>query len=114
MPSEYKDTAATGCQHPDFAADVSVARITDGDGGDVTQFLAEVTVRCTACGGLFGFRGPCAGHSWNEPRCDLDALKIQLPLMSPAELVLAGPLPALHRGPLVYEVYPRESESPRA
>lgn len=96
------------CEHPDFQANVSVGRITDGDAGPVTQFIADVTVKCKECGESFGFRGPPSGHSWNEPRCRIDAKLISLPLMSPHELALAGPLPAASRGPMVYEVYPRE------
>jgi hypothetical protein len=97
------------CEHPDFRADVSVGRITDGEDGPVTQFVADVTVQCVACGEFFGFRGPPSGHSWNEPRCSIDTKRISLPLMSPHELALAGPLPAAARGPMVYEVYPRET-----
>lgn len=96
----------SACEHEDFQADVEVVRITDGAGGAVTQFMAEVTVRCVGCGEPFGFRGPPAGHSWLEPRCSLDALQLRVPLMSSAELKLAGPLPAYERGPMVYEANP--------
>jgi hypothetical protein len=96
------------CEHPDFEAHVAVGRISDdGTGENIVHFIADVTVKCTACGEPFGFRGPPAGHSWDEPRCRVDAKQISLPLMSPAELELAGPLPAMSRGPMVYEVYPR-------
>lgn len=94
------------CEHANFRADVDVIRITDNTSGDVSQFMAEVRVECADCGAKFGFRGPPAAVSWREPRCTVDALEIQLPLMSPAELELAGPLPALERGPMVYETTP--------
>lgn len=97
------------CRHEDFRADVAVDRIADdGKGENIVHFIAHVTVCCTQCGETFGFRGPPGGHSWDEPRCAVDARKISLPLMSPTELALAGPLPVMRRGPMVYEVYPRE------
>ena len=99
------------CEHLDFEARVDVYRITEGEDGPVSQFAADVVVTCKGCGEGFGFRGPPAGHSWNEPRCQIDAKKITLPLMSPAELELAGPLPAASRGPMVYEVYPSGAEA---
>lgn len=100
------------CEHKDFRADVAVGRISDSQTGEITQFVADVTVKCSECGAPFGFRGAPAGHSWNEPRCQVDALKISLPLMSPHELALAGPLPAFGRGPMVYEVHPQETAPP--
>lgn len=100
---------ADDSQHLDFEAHVDVCRVTDGPEGPVTQFVADVTVCCKDCGEDFGFRGVPGGHSWNEPRCQIDAKKIALPLMSPAELLLAGPLPVMARGPMSYEVYPQET-----
>lgn len=97
------------CPHLDFEARVDVGRIHDSQSGELTQFIADVVVCCKDCGESFGFRGPCAGHSWHEPRCSVDALKISLPLMAPSELALAGPLPAMGRGPMVYEAHPTEA-----
>jgi hypothetical protein len=98
------------CAHENFDAAVDVVRISDdGTGEDIIHFIASVRIRCVDCGEPFGFRGPPGGHSWDEPRCDVSALTIQLPLMSPAELVLAGPLPTLSRGPMVIDVHPRSS-----
>lgn len=98
----------TDCEHKSFRANASIGRIMSGDDGPVTQFVCDLTILCTECGESFGFRGVRGGHSWNEPRCQLDAKTISLPLMSPAELELAGPLPVLQRGEVNYEVYPTE------
>ena len=101
------------CQHEIFRADVEVNRIADdGTGEDIVHFIADVRITCTECGEAFGFRGPPGGHSWDEPRCQVDGLRITLPLMSPAELEMAGPLPVMARGRMVYEVYPRPRETP--
>ena len=96
---------SVSCAHEDFEARVDVNRIEDE--GELVQFTAEVVVWCRQCGEKFGFRGPQAGFSWTEPRCGLDARRITLPLMSPAELALAGPLAAAERGPVVIEVDPQ-------
>lgn len=94
------------CAHEDFEAHVEINRLhEDGEDGP-HSFLADVTIHCVQCGEFFGFRGPPAGHSFREPRCRIDARQISLPLMSPAELELAGPLPAADRGPMVYEARP--------
>jgi hypothetical protein len=90
---------------------VEVHRLVDNhqpeDGtAEVAQFVAEVKVRCHECGADFGFRGPLGGHSYREPRCAVDAKTIHLPLMPPAELELAGPLPVMARGEVVFEVGP--------
>lgn len=95
------------CKHEDFEARVEVTRIADdGSGENPHSFHADVTVVCAHCRAPFGFKGPPGGLSWSEPRCSPDALSITLPLMSPAELELAGPLPVLARGPMVYEAHP--------
>lgn len=95
------------CEHQDFEGRIEVTRILAKDGdAEAWQFTADVTVRCVGCGELFGFRGPPGGFSWHEPRCTVDGRKISLPLMSPAELALAGPLPVFDRGPMIYEVNP--------
>lgn len=104
------------CKHEHFRADVAVGRIADdGIGEDIHSYVADVTVKCLDCAQAFGFRGPPGGFSWTEPRCQVDGCMISLPLMSPLELQLAGMLPVMSRGPMVYEVHPTTSsvmESP--
>lgn len=98
---------ADDCRHEDFVSEVEIHRLTPDEGGDeIVTFVAELQIRCNDCDAAFGFRGPPAGFSFREPRCRVDATQISLPLMSPAELQLAGPLPVLERGPMVYEARP--------
>lgn len=104
-------STAERCEHHDFAATVEVSRLHERDGDDSPNaFTAQVRVECADCGAPFGFKGPPGGFSFAEPRCSIDALMIELPLMSPTELELAGPLPAARRGPMVYEAGPASSE----
>lgn len=87
------------CQHEDFEADVKVGRVTDDDGGDVVAFVAEVRVRCVECGENFGFRGMPPGLMWEGPTRSPDAREARLPLLSPTELEMNGPLPGLLADP---------------
>jgi hypothetical protein len=99
------------CAHENFVSRVAVGRITAGEDGPVHSWEATLTVKCSECNKRFGFRGAPAGGSWVEPRCSPDALELRVPLMGPAELVLAGPLPAVARGPMTYEVHPSRKGS---
>jgi hypothetical protein len=94
------------CEHEQFEAHVDVDRLSQHEGGEVSSYLATVTIRCVGCGEPFGFRGPPTGLSWAEPRCSPDARELRLPLMDPAELELNGPLSAMARGRMTYEVRP--------
>jgi hypothetical protein len=97
----------SACEHMDFVVETEVFRLHDhGDSDSPSSFTIKVWVRCVDCDASFGFKGPPAGFSFSEPRCSVDALTVELPLMSPTELELAGPLPAARRGPMVYECPP--------
>lgn len=99
------------CTHEDFVCVGDVKKIVELEGSqDVIHTVIDLTVACAECGASFGFKGPLGGHSWDEPRCSIDALTIHLPLMSPTELVLAGPFPVMSRGPMVIEVLPRSRQ----
>lgn len=95
----------TGCAHPDFEARVNVTRLSaDGDAAsEVHAFTADITVRCAVCGEPFGWKGPPVGLSSSEPRVSADALELRAPLMTPAEMLLAGPGHATLRGPMIFE-----------
>jgi hypothetical protein len=82
------------CEHENFRAQVDVFRLYhDADMGDSPHaFAAEVSIVCTACGAPLGFRCDTVGLTNDRPAISPDALKLRLPLLSPAELVLLGPL----------------------
>lgn len=85
------------CSHPDFAAFVEVGRIVEDEGEptDAYAFAASIRVECVACGGKFGWRGFETGVSSHRPMVSVDALELRVPLISPAELEMLGPLAAL-------------------
>lgn len=90
------------CSHPDFEANVAVGRIASDDDAlrhdEIDHFVCDVTVKCAACGARFGFRVPDVGVLPNRPAVSPDALEMRVPLISPSELKLLGPLAAMRAG----------------
>jgi hypothetical protein len=68
------------CEHPDFAAHVSVNRLTDTEGGPVTGYSADIKVSCAECGEPFRWTGVPGGLTQAAPRCSLDQLELRAPL----------------------------------
>lgn len=81
------------CQHEDFAAKVDVYRLHEEGTDSVHSFVADVSIRCADCDAEFGFKCPKGvGFSFSEPMVNGSAKEIHLPLLSPTELQLTGPL----------------------
>lgn len=92
------------CSHDRFEAEVEVTQLVEHEGGtEPTGWAATVKVKCADCDAPFGFKGLESGVSLDAPMRSLDALLVHLPLMSPAELALAGPFPP-HEGRMPDEV----------
>lgn len=72
------------CDHLNFHASVAVKRLTDGDGGPVTGYAADISVKCDQCGMPFRFIGLNAGNHHSEPRVSVDGCELRAPL-EPAE-----------------------------
>lgn len=89
------------CQHEDIGAEVRTARILTEEGGDVQHFVAEVRIQCRDCGEDFGFRGMPPGMNYSGPTRSADAKEVHLPLLSPSQLALQGPLAGLQPDPPV-------------
>ncbi len=98
----------TACAHPDFEAKVSVNRFVadlpadeegreSRPGDDPHSFAAEIHVRCKTCGEQMGFRCADVGMLPDRPCVSPDALELRVPLISPSELQLLGPLAAMAR-----------------
>ena len=68
------------CVHQDFEAAVKVARLSDGDGGPVTGFSAEVSILCVKCRIPFRFLGLAAGNHYAEPRVNVDGTELRAPI----------------------------------
>ena len=83
------------CQHEDFVAHVAVNRLTADGSSEPHSFAADVRVKCAQCGVAFGFRCRDIGLLPDRPAVSPTALEIRLPLISPAELELLGPLAAM-------------------
>lgn len=79
------------CEHMNFSARVEVQRLTDGEGGAVLNFLADITVRCAECDIPFHFVGMAAntGLSFKHPTANVGATELHAPI-APGE----GPLPS--------------------
>lgn len=93
------------CAHKDFVANVSVGRITESapegvnvEDLDPHSFIAEIEVRCSECGEVFGFKGIDTGFDYDHPTQAMDGRKAVLPLRTPAEMAMAGALAALDVG----------------
>lgn len=90
------------CAHKDFVCWVDVGRITESapegveaEDLDPHAFIAEVKVQCKECEEVFGFKGIDTGFDYDHPTQAMDGLKAVLPLRTPAEMAMAGPLAAL-------------------
>lgn len=89
----------TDCHHEHFEAIVNVARVSDVEGGPITRFAADVRISCVQCRAPFGFRGMPVGMLPGQPTTSPDAIEARMPLISPSELELLGPLAALDAEP---------------
>lgn len=82
------------CEHPNFNANVEVSRITETDGGPVTNIYADVRVWCRACGEPLCFIGVPPGLSPREPRIEIGAEELRCPMRprsSPPDWGTGGP-----------------------
>lgn len=69
----------SGCAHFNFAAQVNVGRLTNRD-GEVTQFVADVTIHCADCGRKMQFLGLPAGMDTQGATMSVDGLEAHLAL----------------------------------
>jgi hypothetical protein len=67
------------CPHPDFTAMVTVNRLT-GNGGEVTAYVADITVVCAACDEPFRWVGVPAGFSGGHPTVSVTGTELRAPL----------------------------------
>lgn len=68
------------CEHPDFEVAADVNRLTDTEGGPVTGYSVDLTVRCAVCREQFRWVGVPAGMSQAQPRCSLDESTLHAPI----------------------------------
>lgn len=54
-------SATKGCEHHEFVGDIRVGRITEKEGGPVTSYMVDLSVKCSFCDRPFLFVGVEAG-----------------------------------------------------
>ena len=86
------------CQHVNFKAEVKVGRITNGEIGLVTNYVAELDVKCDACGVPFHFVGVDAGFSFLKSTCDFLGTTLHAPISPGESLPMSGKLTYDMRG----------------
>lgn len=73
------------CDHPDFAAQVDVSRLTD-----VGAFTADVRIQCSACGEAFVFLGPELGLHPAMPTVSVDRTELRAPIAPQSDPTVRG------------------------
>lgn len=80
-----------------FDAYTRVGRLTETEGGPVTGYAADITIKCRDCGLPFRFRGLAAGSHYAEPRVSADGTELRAPLEPAYTVEICGqPLVAGH------------------
>lgn len=68
------------CPHENYACVVTVGRLSEVDGGPITNYSAEVKVTCAECGEPFRFIGTPAGISSDFPTVDVAETTLFAPI----------------------------------
>lgn len=69
---------AEACEHLNFAAAVGVGRLTKGEDGPVTSFMADITIKCADCGRQFQFLGLEPGVDTAGARVSVDGIEAHI------------------------------------
>ncbi len=68
------------CEHMNFVSQANVFRLSEIEGGPITGFTLDVTVKCTDCGLPFRFKGLPFGSHPHEPRLSADSEVLRAPI----------------------------------
>lgn len=71
---------ANACDHPEFVVDATVARLSKTEGGPITAFTVDVTVKCAKCNAPFRWLGLSAGSSPSHPMTSVDGRELRAPI----------------------------------
>ncbi len=77
------------CGHETFESAVKVNRLTNAEGGPVTGFAADVSIRCSQCGQDFFFVGLPMGCTPDHPTVSADGKELRVPI-SPIKGIMKG------------------------
>jgi hypothetical protein len=96
MTDQTTEAQDQACPHLNFKAGVTVARLTDGDDGPITNYSASIKVRCAnkPCGQEFEWIGPPMGVNPGRPTVSVDGTELRAPLRpvgSDPDFGLSGP-----------------------
>lgn len=69
------------CEHENFVCHADIARLSQVEGGPITHYCVDVTIKCTECGERFEFVGVPMGLSFYHPTVNLDRTELRAPLM---------------------------------
>lgn len=67
------------CKHEQFESDVKVARIQKEEGGEITDYMVEIKVRCSNCKEFLEFKGVSGGLNFSFPTASPDNQELRLP-----------------------------------
>jgi hypothetical protein len=71
------------CEHNVFAVNANIGRLSQTEGGPITHYVAEITVKCDECGMPFEFVGLPLGVSAYRPTVSIDGLELRAPITPP-------------------------------
>lgn len=69
---------SSNCEHMNFAAHVHVHRLAREEGGPITGFMSEITIKCADCGRPFQFLGLDPGLDLAGARASVDGLQANI------------------------------------
>lgn len=81
---------ADRCEHHDFQTNVGIGRLSDGEGGPIVAFTAEIRIECVQCGRKFQFLGLPAGVDMKGATVSIDGLEARMAICPEGEA--ASPL----------------------
>jgi hypothetical protein len=68
------------CSHESFLSNCNVYRLTEGEGGRVSRFSAELTIECVQCCCQFQFIGVPMGSAPDYPTRNFDRTELRIPI----------------------------------
>lgn len=68
------------CEHKSFRATAKIGRLSHEEGGPITGYSCNLTVKCEDCGLAFRFIGLEAGDHYAEPRVSVDGTELRAPI----------------------------------
>lgn len=68
------------CEHENFECQARIGRLSTVEGGPITHYCANVTIKCTQCDDVFEFIGMPIGSSAYRPTCNMEGTEARFPI----------------------------------